>query len=69
MEIAGAAEMAMVMKRSEYAQDLNMQMMKQSLQQDASVLQIVAAASQPPSPNPVLPAPPMGVGTQLDIIA
>lgn len=66
MEIAAAAEMAMVMKRAEFGQNLSTQMMKQSLQQDAAVLQIVAAATQPalhaPSPPPV-----SGPGQVLDI--
>lgn len=47
MEIAAAAEMAMTMKRAEFSQNLSLQMMKQSLQQDAAVLQVVAAATQP----------------------
>ncbi|MBX9633449.1 MAG: putative motility protein [Magnetospirillum sp.] len=59
MEIAGAAELAMTMKRAEFSQELGIKVMKQSLQQDAAVLQIVAAATQP--------AASPGVGQVLDI--
>ncbi len=65
MEIAGAAEMAMAMKRAEFSQSLSMKMMKESLQQDAAVLQVVAAATQAPSPTPSVPVG--GVGSVLDI--
>lgn len=64
MEIAAAAEMAMTMKRAEFNQELGTKMMKQSLQQDAAVLQIVAAATQPAATGA---SPPSGVGQVLDI--
>lgn len=66
MEIAAAAEMAMTMKRAEFSQDLGMKVMKESLQQDTAVLQIVAAATQAPSANPAVPAP-GAVGSLVDI--
>lgn len=66
MEIAAAAQMAMAMKRAEFTQDLSIQMMKQSLQQDAGVLQIIAAATQPPAQASSPPAT-SGPGQVLDI--
>lgn len=64
MQIAAAAELAMTMKRAEFAQEQGVKMLKQSLQQDAAVLQIVAAATQPAA---AAAAPPAGVGQLLDI--
>ncbi len=66
MEIAAAAEMAMTMKRAEFVQNLSTEMMKQSLQQDAAVLQIVAAATQPAA-QASSPPPVSGAGQVLDI--
>lgn len=66
MEIAAAAEMAMAMKRAEFSQNLSTQMMKQSLQQDAAVLQIVAATTQPAA-QASSPPPVSGPGQVLDI--
>jgi hypothetical protein len=63
MEIAAAAQMAMAVKRAESAQTLSIEMMKQSLQQDAAVLQIIAAATQPAAQAP--PPPPLGGRGQL----
>jgi len=68
MEIAGVAQMAMAMKRAEFVQTLSMQMMKQSLQQDAAVLQIVAAATQPAAAQAAAPPPVGGPGQVLDIV-
>ncbi|HLO77613.1 MAG TPA: hypothetical protein VK196_14240 [Magnetospirillum sp.] len=68
MEIVAAAEMAMTMKRAEFGQNLSTQMMKQSLQQDAAVLQVVAAATQPPA-QASSPPPTSGRGQVLDITA
>lgn len=65
MEIAATAQMAMTMKRAEIGQDLSILAMKQSLQQDAGVLQIVAAATQPPAQASSPPA--SGPGQVLDI--
>lgn len=65
MEIAAATQMAMTMKRAEIGQDLSILAMKQSLQQDAGVLQIIAAAAQPPAQPSPLPA--SGPGQVLDI--
>jgi hypothetical protein len=64
MEIAAAAQMAMTMNRAQFNQELSMKALKSSLQQDASVLQIVAAATQPPA---AAAAPSGGVGQFLDI--
>lgn len=64
MEIAGAAELAMTMKRAEFSQDMGIKMLKQSLQQDTAALQIIAAATQPVAQAA---APPSGVGLVLDI--
>lgn len=66
MEIAAAAEMAMAMKRAEFSQNLSTQMVKQSLQQDTAVLQIIAAATQPPA-QAAAPPPVSGPGQVLDI--
>lgn len=66
MEVAAAAQMAMAMKRAEFSQDLSTKMMKQSLEQDTAVLQIVAAATQPAAQ--ASSPPPGGVrGQVLDI--
>jgi hypothetical protein len=62
MEIAAAATLAMTMKRAEFQQDLQITMMKQALQQDTAVLQIVAAATQSPAQ-----AAAGGVGQLIDI--
>ncbi len=67
MEIAAAAQMAMAMKRAELSQDLSMQMMKQSLQQDVAALQIVAATTQPAAAA-ASPPPVSGPGQVLDIL-
>ncbi|MBC7952039.1 MAG: hypothetical protein H7Z12_09520 [Rhodospirillaceae bacterium] len=64
MEIASAAQMAMTMNRAQFSQELSMKALKSSLQQDASVLQIVAAATQAPA---AAAAAPTGVGSVLDI--
>lgn len=64
MEIAAAAVMAMTVNRAEFNQELSMKMLKSSLQQDASVLQILAAATQAPAAAAAAPA---GVGQVLDI--
>ncbi|MGE5477253.1 MAG: hypothetical protein ACM3Q1_11400 [Bacteroidales bacterium] len=69
MEIAAAAQMAMTMKRAEFTQSLSTEMMKQSLQQDVSVLQIVASATQPPAQASSPPPTPSGRGQVLDIMA
>lgn len=61
MEIAAATELALTMKRAEFSQEIGMKMMKQSAQQDAAVLQVVAAATQAPA------AAPGSVGQFLDI--
>lgn len=66
MEIAAAAQLAMTMKRAEFAQDMSILMTKQSLQQDAAVLQIVAAATQPAAQGAAPPAV-SGPGQVLDI--
>lgn len=66
MEIAAAAQMAMAMKRAEFSQDLSIQMMKQTLQQDVGVLQIIAAATQPAAQGSSPPAT-GGPGQVLDI--
>ena len=62
MEIAAAATLAMTMKRAEFQQDLQIMMMKEALQQDIAVLQIVASATQAPAQ-----AAAGGVGQLLDI--
>lgn len=67
MEIAGAAEMAMTMKRAEFAQDVGMKMMKEALQQDAAVLQVVAAATLAPAQAAAALVPTGGKGQLLDI--
>lgn len=64
MEIASAAQMAMATNRAQFSQELSMKALKASLQQDASVLQIVAAATQAPA---AAAAAPNGVGSLLDI--
>lgn len=64
MEIAAVAQMALTMNRAEFSQELSIKALKQSLQQDASVLQIVAAATQAPA---AAAAAPTGVGQLLDI--
>lgn len=68
MEIAGAAKMAMTMKQAEFNQNLSIQMMKQTLQQDLGVLQIIAAATQPAAQASSPPAT-SGPGQVLDITA
>ena len=66
MEIAAAAEMAMTVKRAEFVQSLSVQMTKQALAQDAAVLQVVAAATQPGVQAASQP-PVSGPGQVLDI--
>ncbi|MCR6631248.1 MAG: hypothetical protein NVV74_15030 [Magnetospirillum sp.] len=66
MEIAAAAEMAMAVNRAEFVQNLSIQMAKQTLQQDAAVLQIVAAATQPAA-QASSPPPVSGPGQVLNI--
>lgn len=46
MDVTSIAAMAMAMKRMEAAQEANVQLTKQAIQQDASVTQLVAAATQ-----------------------
>lgn len=46
MDVTSIAAMAMAMKRMEAAQEANVQLTKQAIQQDASVIQLVAAATQ-----------------------
>lgn len=66
MEIAAAAQMAMTNNRAEYQQNVAMQVMKQSLQQDTASLQIIAAALQPGA-QASSPPPTSGPGQVLDI--